>query len=50
MVKEEDNTVKVTLMSQEHPLSFLGGHFQDTEASMNITRQVRELISSLQPH
>ena len=50
LVKEEDNTVKVPLRSQERPLSFLGGHFQDTQESMNITRQVRELISSLGPH
>ena len=42
--------VKALVRSQEDPLSFLCGHFQDTEECMNITRQVGELISSLQPH
>ena len=38
--------VKVPL----HHLSFLGGHFQDTEERMNISRQDRELISGIQPY
>ena len=42
--------VKVPLSSQERPLSFLGGHFQDTEEIMTISRKVRELISGIQPH
>ena len=42
--------VKVLLRSQERPLSFFGGHFQDAEEIMTISRKVRELISGLRPH
>ena len=48
--KKEDDMAKVPIRNKECLLSFLDGHFQDTEASMNITRQVRELISNLRPH
>ena len=39
--------VKVPLRSQQRPLSFLGGHFQEI---ITISRKVGELISGLRPH